>query len=287
MNTEQLRTFLSLVETQNFSRTAQQLLVSQSTVSKRIKELEKETQQELFIRSKSGVKLSNAGSAFYGHARQIINIEERAIEQINRTNLYTGYLVLGVAFAYYDLYLCPILKKFLALHSEISIRMRSAHTGQLLNELRQAKIDIAYTHYPYSHPDYINEKVAEDEIVLVTDFKNDEFKDGIPYMKMKDLPLIHSNFLYSTTFHWLFPHNHHFQLETDIASDALPLISGQHWYAIFPRKMVSSLLIEKNVREIPVLDGELPPVLYYMIYRKESIKQSAVKEWLSFYSEER
>ena len=42
MNTEQLETFLALAETKNFSRCAQRLIISQSAVSKRIFELEKE-----------------------------------------------------------------------------------------------------------------------------------------------------------------------------------------------------------------------------------------------------
>ena len=51
MNTEQLETFLALAETKNFSRCAQRLIISQSAVSKRIFELEKELGQTLFHRS--------------------------------------------------------------------------------------------------------------------------------------------------------------------------------------------------------------------------------------------
>jgi LysR family transcriptional repressor of citA len=42
MDTTQLKTFLSLVETGNFSTSAKNLIIAQSTVSKRIKDLEKE-----------------------------------------------------------------------------------------------------------------------------------------------------------------------------------------------------------------------------------------------------
>ena len=57
MNTEQLETFLALAETKNFSRCAQRLIISQSAVSKRIFELEKELGQTLFHRS-GGVALT-------------------------------------------------------------------------------------------------------------------------------------------------------------------------------------------------------------------------------------
>jgi hypothetical protein len=41
------------------------------------------------------------------------------------------------------------------------------------------------------------------------------------------------------------------------------------------RQLASGELIE-----IPVLDGEIPPVQYYMVYRKENVRQMAVREWL-------
>ena len=67
MNTEQLETFLALAETKNFSRCAQRLIISQSAVSKRIFELEKELGQTLFHRS-GGVALTGEGRAFRPYA---------------------------------------------------------------------------------------------------------------------------------------------------------------------------------------------------------------------------
>ena len=84
MNTEQLETFLALAETKNFSRCAQRLIISQSAVSKRIFELEKELGQTLFHRS-GGVALTGEGRAFRPYAEQMLNLREQAAERLGRS----------------------------------------------------------------------------------------------------------------------------------------------------------------------------------------------------------
>ena len=277
MNTEQLKTFLSLAETKNFSRSAEALIISQSTVSKRIGELEKETGQPLFLRGRGGVRLTGAGQALREYAEQIVNLEEKALSQMNRTGQYSGYLILGSAYAYYDMHLCSRLRVFAQRHPDVSVRVKCGHTGALLNELRRALLDVAFTHHPFHNPDY----VCEDELVLVTDAKNTEHCGGISYASVKELPLIDSNFLYGTTQRRLFPPSCQFQLRMDIASCAVPLLKGGGWYAILARKHVEALLQSGRLRVIPIRGEEIPPVQHYMVYRKESGQQPAVQKFIS------
>lgn len=280
MNSENLKTFLAIVETRNFSRAAQQMIVTQSTVSKRIAELEAETGHQLFIRDRTGVRLTREGSAFLEYAQQILNLQDKAMEQMSRTSQYTGYLVVGTAYAYYQLYLCDLLKSFLPEHPEISIRLRSGHTGMLINELRRAKMDVVFTHHPFQHPELVCKCLGADEVALVTDACNVEYAEGVHYSEVKNLPMIHSNFLYANTFNWLYPRNQQFQLEVDVAADALPLLKGSGWYTFLAKKIVLPLLEQSALREIPILGGEIPPLQHYMIYRKDAVSQPAMKALL-------
>jgi DNA-binding transcriptional LysR family regulator len=119
----------------------------------------------------------------------------------------------------------------------------------------------------------------------VTDAANQTYRDGISHSRIKELPLLSSNFLYATTQSWLFPRHQQFQLEVDIASRALPLLTGQKWYAFLARKLVERRLASGELLEIPVLDGKIPPVQYYLVYRKENARQQAVREWLCLLEE--
>jgi LysR family transcriptional repressor of citA len=171
------------------------------------------------------------------------------------------------------------------MHPEISIRVKFGHTGLMLSEVRRGQIDLAFTHHPFQHPEYICKSVGEDDVILVTDAANQMYRDGISHTRIKELPLLSSNFLYATTQSWLFPRHQQFQLEVDIASCALPLLAGQKWYVFLARKLVERQLISGELLEIPVLDGEIPPVLYYLVYRKENARQQAVREWLCLLEE--
>lgn len=80
-NIEGLNIFLSISETLSFSTTAQQFHISQSTVSKRIKELEQELNVQLFYRQSTGVQLTDAGQTLIPWARKLI------LDSVNLKNM--------------------------------------------------------------------------------------------------------------------------------------------------------------------------------------------------------
>ncbi len=281
MHTDQLKTFLVLAETKNFSRAAERLVVAQSTVSKRIGELEKEMGETLLLRGPGGAALTKAGAALLGYAEQMVHLEEKAKARIHDANRYGAHLTLGTVYAYFDSYLADRLQRFLASHPDISVSVRFGHTAGVVAQLRQALVDIAFSHHPFHHPEYACHPVAQDDLVLVTGAENPAHAEGIPPERIKELPLISSNFLYATTHSWLFPRSQQFQLEMEIASHTVSFLKQGGWYALLGRRLVEKELRAGELREAPVLGGQIPPVEYYMIYRKDSAGQRAVGEWLA------
>lgn len=69
MQIDQIETFLDLLETRSFNRTADRLGVTQSTISGRVNALEKALGERLFERSRSGTQPSTAALRFETHAR--------------------------------------------------------------------------------------------------------------------------------------------------------------------------------------------------------------------------
>lgn len=78
-----LEEFVSLVETCSFQETAEQLLVSQSSLTKHIQRLEEELGVTLFDRSTRSVKLNNFSLAFYPYAKKIIDSYAQGIQELN------------------------------------------------------------------------------------------------------------------------------------------------------------------------------------------------------------
>ena len=71
MQIDLLETFLDLIQTRSFHRTAERLQITQSTVSARVQALEVATGARLFVRSRAGTDLSTEGLKFEPHARAL------------------------------------------------------------------------------------------------------------------------------------------------------------------------------------------------------------------------
>lgn len=127
--------------------------------------------------------------------------------------------------------------------------------------------------------------IEEDDVVLVTDAKNKAYEKGIFHEKIKELPFVFSNFLYGTTYSWLFPPNQQFQMEMDIAAHTIPFLKNSKWYTLLARGLVKHELESGELMEIPVLDAEISPVQYYVIYRKDNAGQMALSKWIACFQQ--
>jgi DNA-binding transcriptional LysR family regulator len=85
MTLQQLRYFISVAQTLNFSTAAQVHYVSQSTISQQIKLLEEELGVRLFDRNKRTVVLTPAGDVFYQYTLQIFDLIDLATKSTKQT----------------------------------------------------------------------------------------------------------------------------------------------------------------------------------------------------------
>ena len=69
MDIEELKTFLCVADTKNFSRSGELLFVTQSAITARIKSLEKELHCQLFTRNNAGAELTMYGETFLRYAK--------------------------------------------------------------------------------------------------------------------------------------------------------------------------------------------------------------------------
>lgn len=73
MTFQQLKYVIKIVETGSISAAAKELYVSQPSLSKAVMELEYELNTTLFIREKTGIRLTDDGTKFMAYARQVID----------------------------------------------------------------------------------------------------------------------------------------------------------------------------------------------------------------------
>ena len=82
MDVELARTFLEIVRARSFARAAEQLNLSQTAVSARIRTLEQQLGRPLFIRNKNGASLTGAGEQFLRYAPMLVQLWQRARHQV-------------------------------------------------------------------------------------------------------------------------------------------------------------------------------------------------------------
>ena len=84
MDIESLRPFLALTQELNFTRAAARSYLSQPTLSRRIRDLEREVGEELFARDSHTVSLTPAGERFQRYAVQLVGLFDAGIADVRR-----------------------------------------------------------------------------------------------------------------------------------------------------------------------------------------------------------
>ncbi len=273
MNTENLKTFITLSKYKNFTKTAEALFVAQSTVTNRIAELEKEVGKRLFERERKNVHLTEEGTRFLDYAHRIIELEQSAVNDINTSEKYPNKINIGSTNTIYDCHLKNKLKSFNHTNDKTALKVTIAHSMPLIEMLDDGVIDFAFTYVNYTKNGVECIPFCNDEMVLVTSRNNKEFSGGI---KSEDLPSI--NYLYCNfTFQGigeyireLFPKYHRFSFEIDRSANIIPYLENSKAYSFLPKSLIIEELKNGSLTEIPLLDFEMPQIKSFVIFSSHS-----------------
>lgn len=85
MDITQLNYFISVAQTLNFTEAARRNGVSQPAISKRMAELEKSLDCQLFLRNRKSVSLTQSGVEFLPYALEMVELAEKAAFQVQKT----------------------------------------------------------------------------------------------------------------------------------------------------------------------------------------------------------
>src|ERR1700754_2605210 len=95
MELRNLRMFCAEADCGSFTAAAEKIHNVQSNVTMRIKELEAELNQQLFVRQRNGVVLTSAGQIFFGYAQRILQLTDESRNALLGTSSPKGLLRLG------------------------------------------------------------------------------------------------------------------------------------------------------------------------------------------------
>ena len=163
----QLTSFVEIARTGNLSRAAEALFVTQPALTSRLQVLERELGSELFVRTRRGMRLTEAGKAFLPFAvRSLETVAEgrRLVAEIAQGG--AGELTIGAAPAVSTYVLPALLKEFHEAHPKVRLSVRTGHSEEVLELVLRGQVEVGLTRQ-LRHADIVSEPVYEDELVLV------------------------------------------------------------------------------------------------------------------------
>lgn len=270
MDTQTLKTFLLLAKLKNFTQTADQLYIAQSTVTNRIADLEAELGTSLFMRSKRRVTLTPEGLSFEQYAKRILALEQAAFQEMNSIRNFAHTIHIGTTNTIYECYLYPQMKDWLKEHPQHALKITIGHSQDLLCALQDGIMDLVYCYTPLIKKGISCEVFAVDELILVTKAGQNPYETGI-YKE----ELIHSDYLFcnfalqevGSFIRELFPPHFSFHLEIDNSTKLIPYLLDIGGISFLPESLAKPYIEAGTLTQIPLLDFEAPKISCYKIQK--------------------
>lgn len=293
MDFKQLQSFVTVVQEESFTQAAGKLFVSQSTVSTHIHQLESELNTKLILRTTKSLQITPKGRELYEYALNILELKERMIQACSiesRRIIHLGASTIPSA------YILPqLLADFGKSHQDIYFIIHQSDSQGIINGLKDGLFNLGFIGMSCEDSDFCCQPFCKDRMVVITPV-NEHFlrykqrkenilqellceplilrEKGSGSKKMADSFLAHSGIS-----------EDELQIIARVNDQETikNLVAGGMGISIISEKAAHNFLQEKRL-----LAFELPQAFsersLYLIYRKNYLLPSYVKEFLGFIS---
>lgn len=192
INLKQLEAFVSTAEYSSFTKAAEELFLTQSTVSSHVSALETALGVRLIQRSaRKRVALTKEGEVVYREARDIIDRCQSLQELRNRNQQYQ--LAIGASSVPGQCLLPEIMGDYLSSHPDCHYVQLRGDSIRIHQYLAQGKVNLGFVGIATNPAEYHYHPIAEDRLVLITANKEPYqtyYKNNISGLGFLDKPMI-------------------------------------------------------------------------------------------------
>ncbi|WP_435530008.1 LysR family transcriptional regulator [Phenylobacterium koreense] len=146
--------------------------MTQTAVSARVRLLEDQVGRRLFVRNRAGARLTPAGDRFVHHATTLVQVWERARQQIALPPGRANLVGIGGEFSLWS----PLMEDWMLWmrdhQPDVAVRAEVGSVSQLLDRVQDGSLDVAVLYSPPQRPELVLELLAEEKLVLVTTAKD-------------------------------------------------------------------------------------------------------------------
>jgi DNA-binding transcriptional LysR family regulator len=245
MDTELLRTFLEVHRMRSFTRAAENLSLTPSAVSARIRQLERAVHRNLFKRSSQQVQLTPAGERLIRHAMGIVESWERAEKHVALDDR-APVTVAGVA-SFWDVFVQDWLHRVRCRLPEAVPWAEVSGAARIAEKLEHGELHLGFLYSPPQIADLIVREAAELELVLISTRPDAELEESLA----RDYILVDWGTLFSGQHDRHFPQRPPASARSNSARVALSMVRACGGSAYLPRALVESDLAAGSLHLVP------------------------------------
>lgn len=245
MDLQAIKTFLTLADLKRLSLCAEQLSLTKSAVSARIKQLEEQLGQALFSRSNEGMRLTPAGQQFYQHAVAMQQHWQRAKRELSRRETGTQLLRLG---AHPSLAGDLLMRWGSALNDRqprLHIHLEADYSHALVRQVSAGALDLGLIFIADATAGLVVEQVAEDRLLMVSNRAL-----ALEQVDADNYLYIDWGWGYNAAHSERLAHLQHSRLSCGLATLGLPWLLDNGGCAYLPQRQVAPLLAAGRLQRV-------------------------------------
>ncbi|MDH5190190.1 MAG: LysR family transcriptional regulator [Gammaproteobacteria bacterium] len=277
MDTEVLRTFLEVNRTHHFGKAAENLFVTQSTVSARIRLLEEAVGVPVFTRSRNDIQLTHAGQRLLRYAENVLMTWNRARQEIAVGEDVSMLLSIAGMQSLWDIILQDWLNHTYQQHRDMMLRVEVLDFESIQRRLSEGSLDLAFVFdIPLSWEHSVIE-IARVPLVLVTNLKGASVNDAM----QSDYIMVDWGTSFSVSHARLFPDMTSSTTHVGLGRIALDLLLKCGGSAYMPESMVAEHVKKKKlfiVKDSPVIER-----VAYAVFPENEEKGKTINNLLSYF----
>ena len=195
MEFKQLESFVAVIDAKSFSKAAEQLFLTQPTVSTQIAALERELDMKLLIRAAKEIRPTREGRVFYRYAKELLEKREQAVLSLrNLKQPQNAIISIGASSIPARHYLPQLVADFQKQNRNVTFRIYSYDSIQIVQNISDGKIEIGMTGIYVKSSQCTLERMAYDRWIVITP-NNERFRNIIAESSFSLTHLVQERFI--------------------------------------------------------------------------------------------
>ena len=195
MNLNHLNYFRVLAKLEHYTQAAEELSITQPSLSHAMASLEKDLGTYLFEKQGRNIKLTKYGKIYFEYVDRSLSELEKGEKKLRElTNVSTGTVELGYIYTLGPNFVPQLIKNFSLVEENKNIKFSFGQgtTKTLIEGLKSEKFDMVFCSFVENEPDIEFVPIAHEELVLIV--SNDHplaNKESIDLMEVEEYPFIY------------------------------------------------------------------------------------------------